>query len=211
MIIPAPVLDLLLASLLCLVPLHPHSPKALALQAAGGEVKVFYQTVDYNAERLAPLKPGFSWHMAFASMESAVPLHCGEHLLPAGHYKLNMQRGETEADWQLEIMPYEYWVLARQLPRIRQQGGERLAQAEERLATMQKAMQEKGQEERVVLGPDDFVAEHAKHLQLSILLQGYDSKRLGKTEALAGVAFSLRMSFGDFHKSLSFREAFSGK
>lgn len=203
------ILDVFLGLVITSLSVHPHIPKSLVLHGAEGKVTVGYQTVDFNANHLQELQPGFSWFMAFANLHSEVPLLCGGQELPAGHYKLNMLRGETDKDWQLEVMDFEFWQANSQAQRARRQGGDAAAAAAASLATLRAKLQAKGIPDRVVLDLQEFDADHAEHLDLSILLGGFATQGLFDATPTAGVQFVLRFSFGDIHKSLRFAEVFA--
>lgn len=190
------------------ISLHPHVPKSLVLHGAAGKATLAYQTVDFNAEHLQQLKPGFSWFMAFANLHNEMALTCAGQKIPAGHYKLNMLRGETAADWQLELLDFEWWQQSSRAQRARGRGGEAAAAAEAALEELREKLEQQGIPERLVFDLQDFVDDHAEHLELNILLEGYATVGLFDATPTKGVQFVLRFSFGDLHKSLRFAEDF---
>ncbi len=202
MIPMAALLDLFLSLVVTSILAHPHVPKSLVLHGAAGKVTLAYQTVDFNAEHLQQLKPGFSWFMAFANLHNEMPLTCAGQKIPAGHYKLNMLRGATAADWQLELLDFEWWQQSSRAQRARGRGGEAA------LEELREKLEQQAIPERLVFDLQDFEGHHAEHLELNILLEGYATVGLFDATPTKGVQFVLRFSFGDLHKSLRFAEDF---
>ena len=59
---------------IALPPMHPHVPKAIVLQGAGGKTTLTYFTVPYNPEQVKTLPNGAEWHLGYANLEVGMPM-----------------------------------------------------------------------------------------------------------------------------------------
>lgn len=187
-------------------PFHPHVPKALVVHGAAGKATVTYFTVPFNEEHLADVSEGFEWHLGFATIETEFAFTAGDRKVPAGKYKLGVVRGEGEADWSLLLEPYEAWRARGMMRRGR--GG---AEMQQRLLRILEDLQEQGIPERIVVPTTLREATAAEHLDMSILLAGFETVERGSSEPAGGLRLALRMDFGSLHREVQLAEAFDKK
>lgn len=204
--ITAPVVSTLLQFALAAFPFvtaHPHVPKALVIGGAAGKVTVTYFTVPYNPERLRGLKPGFSWHLGFAALRTEVPLEIGDAVVPPGHYKLNAKLGEN--GWNFELVDFQ---LAQAAMRAQFARGARAEQARQRYEELKKRLAGTGRDKVLAVAAEDYRAGEDEHLSMLAVLEGFTTVRRFSEEPREGVAFVLRVGFGDLHRAFSVREKF---
>ena len=189
---------------------HPHVPKALLVHGAAGKITVTYFTVPHNPEQVATLQAGRAWHLGFAALDTEVTLRSGQVQVPAGKYKLNVLRGEeNDSEWRVELVPAELMALSR--PSRRNESDEQKAEREQKLAELKVQMTQRNQPERILLPLQTFAAANAEHLALEAVLQGYTTQRRNSIEPAGGVQLTLRMSFGDLHRSLALDEVYAAE
>lgn len=198
-----------LAALALAVPYHPHNPKALKLHGAKGMVTVTYFTVPYNAEHLTALKPGFDWHLGYATLETQVELTCGEQKVAPAKYKLNVRRGADADAWTAVLVPNDLARAASALQRARRQGDAAVAEAQAKLDALKASLAEQGVASETVLALGAFEAKADEHLTLTGIHHGYDAVARFSEEPAGGMHCSLRFSFGDLHRDLDLREVFA--
>lgn len=179
---------------------HPHVHKSIVLGGAGGKVVVSYFTVPYNEKHLARLEPGFAWHLGFASLHTDVPLTAGDIGVPAGRYKLNATLGDG-GTWSFALQDEK---AVEELERAR-----RLV----RNSAAAKAKFERLQEELVTsvitLDATDFKMVHEEHLSIVAIHRGFERPDFQSEDPSSGIAFSLRVGFGDIHREIDFAESFT--
>ncbi len=197
-----------LAALALAVPYHPHNPKALKLHGAKGMVTVTYFTVPFNAEHLTALKPGFDWHLGYATLETQVELICGEQKVAPAKYKLNVRRGADKDAWTAVLVPADLARAEGAVQRARRQGDDAVKEAQGKLDVLKASLQEKGIANETVLALTSFEAKADEHLTLVGIHHGYDAVARFSEEPAGGMHCSLRFSFGDLHRDLDLREVF---
>lgn len=195
-----PVLGPLLFSTLFGVLVHPHVPKAIIAYGAGGKVTVQYFTVPYNPEHLKDLKSGFEWHLGYAAIENEAELRCGDIVVPPTRWKMGVVRGETAAQWSVLLEPFDLWQAKRSAGRN--------PEAAEKAKTLQAELAEKGIPERVVLPATRLEGEDAEHLEMELLLRGYQAAQRNSSQPAGGLSFATRFHFGDLHFSCDLQEQF---
>jgi hypothetical protein len=201
------ILELLFYAALATVGVHPHEPKALVLQGAGGKLTVTYQTVPYNAERLRSIEPGFVWHLGFATLDTEVALRSGEVDVPAGRYSLGARRGEEGGDWEPVLTPFEL-VRAQAALRSAQRRGEGIEEARAGLAAIEVELGDRGVPTSIPLESRPRSAPHDAHLEIAVLFGGYNTQTRGSVEPTGGMGLTLRIGFGDLHRDVPLVEVF---
>ena len=89
----APVVD---------APFHPHFPKRLeCFVNKDVKITVRYQTVTFDRDGAAKMKPGQSWHLAGATLELSQDLRIGGRDVGKGRYALSARK--TEKGWELTL------------------------------------------------------------------------------------------------------------
>ncbi len=210
----SPIFSVVLPVLMAVSPViapHPHNPKGLVVGGAGGKVTVTYFTVPFNPDQLAKIKPGMSWHLGFAAFETEVPLRAGDSEIPAGKYKLNGKLAK-DGKWQIQLASWDLIDAQSKLRRARRSASNGSVAAADRVKELQatvEALTEK-HKDGIVIAADDFKAEQDEHLTMTLINRGFNTVRRGSAEPKSGVEFSLRVSFGDLHRSIDITEVFTG-
>jgi len=189
----------LLASGFSAIAPHPHHPKSIVLGGAGGKVVVSYFTVPYNEKHLADLQPGFQWHLGFAQLETEVPLVVGDTQVPAGKYKLNASLGDGGA-WGFELQDMETMEELQRAQRRARNSATAKAKFEKMKAEMG--------DSTIALGAQDFAMVREEHLSIIAMHRGFNRPDIQSEEPSSGIAFSLRVGFGDIHREIEFTETF---
>ncbi len=203
------VTSLLAAALALAVPYHPHVPKALKLQGAKGTVTVTYFTVPFNADHLNELKPGFDWHLGYATLETQVELTCGEGKVAPAKYKLNVRRGDDANAWSAVLVPADLARAQTAVRGARRRGDDAVKQAQAQLDALVATLKEKGIAQETVLPLTTFEAKTDEHLTLYAIQHGYEAVTRGSEDPAGGMHCSLRFSFGDLHRDLDLHEVFA--
>jgi hypothetical protein len=188
---------------------HPHDPKAVKLQGAGGMVTVLYFTVQFNATHLTELKPGFDWHLGFAELNAAVDLRCGDARIAKGVYKLNARRGSSAGDWNAVLVPSRLWSARRAVARAQRVGGDAETEAKAALEMVESELRESGAPAETVLPLSEFQDTNAEHLAVVGLHYGYATTERGSDQPASGMECGIRVSFGDLHRELKLTEVFA--
>jgi len=188
---------------------HPHHPRALKLQGAGGAVEVLYFTVEFNRERLEGLKPGFDWHLGFAELNTAVDLTCGDARIVHGRYKLNVRRGQNADDWSAVLVPSELWRAQAAVRRAQRSGEEAQKTAAAELEAVRTELQASGKSAEMALPLAKVTADRSSHLELSGIHHGYDTAERGSSQPAGGMRCAIRLGFGDLHRELELSEVFA--
>ncbi|MCB9885447.1 MAG: hypothetical protein H6838_08140 [Planctomycetes bacterium] len=178
---------------------HPHVPKAIAMQGAGGTTKVTWFTVPYNAEQVKTLPNGRTWHMGFASLEVGMPLQCGEVTIPVGKYKLDVLRADSGEFTELQLTPTEMLALR---PRRGQQPDPAKVEA------VKKDLAARGIPELIHLPAKSYDDPAAEHLEFMVLNRGFEAVQRGSSEPKGGASFTLMATFGDLHRKVDLVEVF---
>ncbi len=198
--IPIPfVAPLVLALLSASFGAHPHVPKAIVAFGAGGKTTVQYFTVPYNADHLKDLGAGFEWHLGFAAFENEVPLTSGKVAIPPARWKLGVVRGEADGNWELLLEPFELWQAKRNRA------------SPEDIEKVRAGLGEKQLPERVVVPSTTLEGPDTEHLEMEILLRGFQTKQRLSSEAVGGASFALRLHFGELHHAFEFQEQYAGR
>lgn len=187
---------------LALTAVHPHVPKAIVLQGAGGKTTLTWFTVPHNADKVAKLANGADWHLGFAALEVGMPLQSGDVKIPPARYKLDVHRGQDGAFDTLVLTPVE-------LQRAR--GGRGAPPDPERTAAVEKELQERGIPARIELPVVAVEEPAAEHLEFAVVVRGFETVKNGSAAPKGGARFTLLADFGDLHRKLELVEAFEPK
>ncbi|HEX5053275.1 MAG TPA: hypothetical protein VFZ65_15980 [Planctomycetota bacterium] len=192
---------MLLASLPLALPfLHPHVPKAIVVQGAGGKATLTWFTVPYNKDQVATLPNGAEWHLGFATLDVAMPLAAGKTVVPVAKYKLNVLRDGQGEFSKFVLIPTEL-IAARRAPR-----GQQPDQA--KVDAVKKDLASRSIPERLELEAAKSAGKDAEHLDFAILTRGFEAVERGSANPKGGVSFALFADFGDLHRTLELVEQF---
>lgn len=193
-----------LAALLALAApfLHPHVPKAIVVQGAGGKTTLTYFTVPYNAEQVAKLPNGADWHLGYANLEVGMPLRAGAVDIPVGKYKFNVLHDQQGKFSHFVLVPVEL-LAARRPPRRGEQPDA------EKLAAVQQDLKQRGIPERIEFAIEDGAGKDAEHLGFGVMTQGFETVQRGSAEPKGGVTFTIFADFGDLHRKVELVEQFA--
>lgn len=195
------LLLLLFASIpLGLPVVHPHVPKAIVLQGAGGKATLTWFTVPYNKDQVATLPNGAEWHLGFAVLDVAMPLAAGKTVIPVAKYKLNVLRDGQGEFSKFVLIPAEL-MAARRAPR-----GQKPDQT--KIESVTKGLAERGIPERIELEAAKSAGKDAEHLAFAVLNHGYEAVERGSATPKGGASFTLFADFGDLHRTLDLVEQF---
>lgn len=200
MTLPSLVLLLFASIPLSLPIVHPHVPKAIVLQGAGGKATLTWFTVPYNKDQVATLPKGAEWHLGFAALDVAMPLAAGKTIIPIANYKLNVLRDEQGEFSKFVLIPIEL-MAARRAPR-----GQKLDEAKVEAVT--KDLAKRGIPERIELDAEKSPGKDAEHLGFAVLNHGYEAVERGSATPKGGASFTLFADFGDLHRTLDLVEQF---
>lgn len=181
--------------------LHPHVPKAIVLQGAGGKATLTWFTVPHNPEQVKTLPNGKDWHLGFAALDVTMPLQSGGVTIPVGSYKLNVLRDDKGEFSEFQLVPNE---LVRARPR-RNQPAE-----PSKLEAVQKDLAARGIPELIRLPAAKFDDGPAEHLEFLVLVRGYEAVQRGSSVPKGGASFTLMATFGDHHRKIELQEVFAG-
>ncbi len=82
---------------------HPHFPKKLECRVSRDlTVAIRYQTVTFDKEGAAEMKPGQAWHLAGATFESTGDLIIGGKEVAKGQYALSARKTKGDG-WELTL------------------------------------------------------------------------------------------------------------
>lgn len=179
---------------------HPHVPKAIVLQGAGGKATLTWFTVPYNERQVGTLAKGSEWHLGFATMSVEMPLAVRETDIPVGRYKLNVMRDEEGEFTAFVLTPMELLV-ARRAPRGQQPD-------QSKIDAVSKDLAARGIPERIEFPAGVVGGKHAEHLGFSVMSHGYEAIERGSAEPKAGATFTLMADFGDLHRAVELVERF---
>ena len=85
------------------LPFHPHFPKTLECRVSEDlTVTIRYQTVTFDKDGAANMKPGAAWHLAGASFETTGDLVIGGQEVKAGKYALSARKTAGDG-WELTL------------------------------------------------------------------------------------------------------------
>ena len=163
----------------------------------------------YNPDHLASLKPGFDWHLGFATFETQVELTCGEQKVATGKYKLNVRRGDDKDAWSVVLVPFELTRAENGVRSARRNGEDAVKEAQAALEAVRADLKAKGTASETVLTITKFEAGNAEHLGMIGIHHGYDTVQRFSEEPASGMHCSLRVSFGDLHRELDLHEVFT--
>jgi hypothetical protein len=178
---------------------HPHVPKAIVLQGAGGKTTLTWFTVPYNADQVQSLPNGKDWHLGFAALDVGMPLRCGDTAIPVGSYKLNVRRDAQGEFSELQLVPVAL---------LRARGGRNQPADPAQLEAVQKDLAARGIPEHIDLPAAKFADGDAEHLEFLVLNRGFETVQRGSAEPKGGASFTLMATFGDLHRKLDLVEVF---
>jgi len=194
MFVPLATLVALLAPVF--VPAHPHVPKAVPAALAKGKVTMSYFTVPYNAEQVATLRPGGSWHMGFASLHNDVAIEIGGKTLPPGRWKFNVRRNDEGKFATAELLHLDYYRAS----------GRR--GSEEEAAETKARLEKEGLPAMIEVPFPEIPADEDDHgdLSFAVLNHGYQTPKVGQDEPVGGAKCTVFVRFGELHHAFTFRE-----
>lgn len=200
MTFPSLVLLLFASISLGLPVVHPHVPKAIVLQGAGGKATLTWFTVPYDKDQVATLPNGAEWHLGFATLDVAMPLASGKTVIPFAKYKLNALRDGQGEFSQFVLIPSEL-MAARRAPR-----GQNPDQT--KIEAVTKDLAKRGIPERIELEAAKSTGKDAEHLAFAVLNHGYEAVERGSATPKGGASFTLFADFGDLHRTLDLVEQY---
>lgn len=180
--------------------LHPHVPKAIVLQGAGGKATLTWFTVPYNKDQVANLPNGAEWHLGFATIDVAMPLVAGQTAVPAAKYKLNILRDGQGEFSKFVLVPTELMAARRA------QRGQEPDPA--KIEAVKKDLAKRGIPERLEIDAANSGGKDAEHLEFAVLNRGYETVERGSAVPKGGASFTLLADFGDLHRALELAEKF---
>jgi hypothetical protein len=178
---------------------HPHIPKAIVLQGAGGKTTLTWFTVPYNAEQVKTLPNGKEWHLGFAALDVGMPMQCGDTKIPVGSYKLNVLRDDKGEFSELQLVPNEL---------LRARGRRNQPADPQKLEAVQKDLAARGIPELIHLPASKFADGDAEHLEMMVMNRGFEAVERGSAEPKGGASFSVMATFGDLHRKVDLVEVF---
>lgn len=179
---------------------HPHVPKAIVLQGAGGKATLMWFTVPYNPEQVKTLPNGKEWHLGYATLDVAMPMQSGAVPIPVGVYKLNVLRDDKGEFSEFQLVPNEL---------IRARGRRNQPADPARLEAVQKDLATRGIPELIHLPAAKYDDGAAEHLDLMVINRGYEAVQRGSAEPKGGASFTLLATFGDLHRKVDLQEVFA--
>lgn len=179
---------------------HPHVPKAIVLQGAGGKATLTWFTVPFDAEQVKTLPNGKDWHLGFAALDVGMPLQSGATKIPVANYKLNVLRDDQGAFTELQLVPLEL---------LRARGRRNQPADPAQLEAVQKDLAARGIPESIRLPASTFVDTDAEHLEFVVVHRGFETVQRGSAEPKGGASFTLMATFGDLHRKLDLVEVFA--
>lgn len=179
---------------------HPHVPKAIVLQGAGGKATVTWFTVPYNPEQVKTLPNGRDWHLGYAMIDVQMAMKAGDVAIPAGAYKLNVLRDAQGEFSEFQLVPGE-------LLRARGRRGQPADPA--KLAAVQQDLAARGVPELIRIPAAKYDDGAAEHLELMVVNRGFETVQRGSAEPKGGASFTLLATFGDLHRKCDFVEVFA--
>lgn len=185
---------------IALPPMHPHVPKAIVLQGAGGKTTLTWFTVPYNPEQVKTLPNGAEWHLGYANLEVGMPMVCGDVKVPVGKYKLNTLR-DAQGEFSAFVLVPQELMAAQRAPR-----GQKPDPA--KIEAVQKDLAAKGIPQRIELPVAGRDAKDAEHLVFAMLTEGYEATARGSAEPKSGATFTLFADFGNLHRQLELVEEY---
>jgi hypothetical protein len=195
-------------NLLPLVPLlalfafpHPHVPKAIVLQGAGGKTTLTWFTIHFNPEQVKTLPNGATWHLGFAALDVGMPLRAGATPIPVGKYKLDVLRDAQGEFSELQLVPMEL---------LRARGRRDQPADPAAMEAAKKALAARGVPELIRLLAAKFDDPFAEHLEFFAITRGYETVERGSAEPKGGASFTLMATFGDLHRKVELVEVFGG-
>jgi hypothetical protein len=200
--IALPTLFPSLAALLALAMplLHPHVPKAIVLQGAGGKTTLTYFTIPYNPEQVKTLPNGADWHLGYANLDVGMPMLAGTTRIPVGKYKFNVLRDPQGEFSKFVLVPAEMLAASR-APRGQKADPAKVEAAKKELAA-------KGIPERIEFAIEKADGKDAEHLVFAMMTEGYEAVARGSAEPKAGASFTIIANFGDLHRKVELVEEF---
>ncbi|MHC4516732.1 MAG: hypothetical protein ACYTGW_22890 [Planctomycetota bacterium] len=192
--------------------LDPHYYQAIKIGGVKGDITVIYFTVPFNPERLKGLKPGFGWHLGYASIKTDVPLKVGDTKVPAGQHKLNCRLNEDGKTWTFELQNGELVQAKLQVRRARRQGEEAVAKARDAVAAVEAKLAKAGIPANIVLPTSTFKADDEEHMIMYAINRGWETAGIRQTKprGKTGVRGTLRVSFSNLHYEFGFEEIIEG-
>lgn len=182
---------------------HPHHPKAIVMQGAGGAATLTWFTVPYNEAQVKTLPNGRTWHLGFASLDVGMPLQSGEVTIPIGKYKLDVLRDDKGEFTALQLTPSELLQLTR--PRR----GQEVDQG--KVDAVKKDLAARGVPEQIRIPAKAFDDDNAEHLEFLVIHRGFETVRNGSAEPKGGASFTLQATFGELHRKIDLVEVFVPK
>lgn len=84
------------------LPFHPHFRKKIEVRLPGDvKITVSYITATFDAEGAKNMKPGGSWHLGNAHIETTADLTIGGVKVPKGKHSIKARK--TEKAWELAV------------------------------------------------------------------------------------------------------------
>lgn len=182
---------------------HPHVPKAVVMQGAGGKATLTYFTVPHNAEQVKTLPNGAEWHLGFANLDVAMPLMAGTTRIPVAKYKLNVLHDHQGEFSKFVLIPSDLLAAGR-APR-----GQKPDPAKQ--DAVKKDLVARGIPERIELAADKFDSKNAEHLRFAVMTDGFEAVERGSAEPKSGASFVIFADFGDLHRKVELVEEFPVK
>ncbi|MFO1051486.1 MAG: hypothetical protein U1F36_04685 [Planctomycetota bacterium] len=182
---------------------HPHVPKAIVMQGAGGKTTLMYFTVPYNPEQVKNLPNGTEWHLGYAALEVGMPMMAGTTRIPVGTYKFNVLHDAEGGFTKFVLVPADLLAASR-APRGQQPDAQKLAAVKADLAA-------KGIPERIEFACETVPGKDAEHFGFAMMTEGYEATKRGSAEPKGGASFTLFANFGNLHRSAELVEEFPVK
>lgn len=200
--ISLPTLFPSLAALLALAMplLHPHVPKAIVLQGAGGKTTLTYFTIPYNPEQVKTLPNGADWHLGYANLDVGMPMLAGQTRIPVGKYKFNVLRDQQGEFSKFVLVPAEILAASR-APRGQKPDPAKLEAVKQELAA-------KGIPARIEFDLEKCDGKLAEHFGFAMMTEGFETVARGSAEPKGGAAFTIIANFGDMHRKVELVEEF---